>query len=138
PHHRIRAMAVRDRGATAQRGRSRRVAGPALHVRHARRERTLRRALPAAVSKDGSMTATVERVEPYSVDAATARNVVELRNASRWYGNVVAVNDVSFTLGPGITGLLGPNGAGKTTILHMLAGLLRPSAGEVLISGMPA
>ena len=63
---------------------------------------------------------------------------VELRNVSRWYGNVVAVNDVSFTLGPGITGLLGPNGAGKTTILHMLAGLLRPSAGEVLIGGVRA
>jgi ABC-2 type transport system ATP-binding protein len=60
---------------------------------------------------------------------------VELRNVSRWYGNVVAVNDVSFTLTPGITGLLGPNGAGKTTILHTMAGLLRPSAGEVLIDG---
>ena len=36
---------------------------------------------------------------------------------SRWYGNVVAVNDVSFAVGPGITGLLGPNGAGKSTIL---------------------
>ncbi|MDB4914560.1 MAG: transporter related [Gemmatimonadetes bacterium] len=60
---------------------------------------------------------------------------VELRNVSRWYGNVVAVNDVSFTLTPGITGLLGPNGAGKTTILHTMAGLLRPSAGEVLVNG---
>jgi ABC-2 type transport system ATP-binding protein len=38
---------------------------------------------------------------------------VELENASRWYGNVVAVNDISFSLSPGITGLLGPNGAGK-------------------------
>ena len=57
---------------------------------------------------------------------------------SRWYGNVVAVNDVSFTLGSGITGLLGPNGAGKTTILHMMAGLLRPSAGEVLDRRRPA
>ena len=58
---------------------------------------------------------------------------IELRNASRWYGNVVAVNDVSCTLGAGITGLLGPNGAGKTTVLHMMAGLLQPSAGHVLI-----
>ena len=39
---------------------------------------------------------------------------VELRNVSRWYGNVVAVNDVTCSLAPGITGLLGPNGAGKT------------------------
>ncbi len=64
-----------------------------------------------------------------------AGSVVELRNASRWYGNVVAVNDISFALGPGVTGLLGPNGAGKSTLLHLVAGLLRPSAGEVLVGG---
>jgi ABC-2 type transport system ATP-binding protein len=63
---------------------------------------------------------------------------LELRNASRWYGNVVAVNDISFTLGPGVTGLLGANGAGKSTVLHMAAGLLRPSAGEVLVDGAHA
>jgi ABC-2 type transport system ATP-binding protein len=63
---------------------------------------------------------------------------VRLTNVSRWYGNVVAVNDVSFSLSGGITGLLGPNGAGKTTILHMMAGLLRPSAGELLVGGVPA
>lgn len=63
---------------------------------------------------------------------------VELRNVSRWYGNVVAVNDVSFTLGAGITGLLGPNGAGKSTLLHMLAGFLEPSAGEVSVDGRPS
>jgi ABC-2 type transport system ATP-binding protein len=62
---------------------------------------------------------------------------IVLENASRWYGNVVAVNDVTFRLGPGVTSLLGPNGAGKTTILHMLAGLLRPSAGRVLLGGQP-
>ena len=63
---------------------------------------------------------------------------VEAVNVSRWYGNVVAVNDVSFSLGPGITGLLGPNGAGKSTILHMAAGFLRPSKGTVRIAGRPA
>jgi ABC-2 type transport system ATP-binding protein len=60
---------------------------------------------------------------------------VELQNVSRWYGNVVAVNDISMTLEPGVTGLLGPNGAGKTTVLHMMAGFLSPSRGTVTIDG---
>jgi ABC-2 type transport system ATP-binding protein len=63
---------------------------------------------------------------------------VEVSAASRWYGNVVAVNDVTFSLGPGVTGLLGPNGAGKTTLLHMIAGFLRPSSGAVRIGSQPA
>jgi len=62
---------------------------------------------------------------------------VELAAVSRWYGNVVAVNEVSFAIGPGVTGLLGPNGAGKSTILHMVAGLLRPSTGAVRVDGRP-
>jgi len=60
---------------------------------------------------------------------------IELNGVSRWYGNVVAVNDVTMTIGPGVTGLLGPNGAGKTTILHMIAGFLSPSRGEVTVAG---
>jgi len=63
---------------------------------------------------------------------------LEVRNVSRWYGNLVAVNDVSFELHPGITGLLGPNGAGKSTLLHMMAGFLKSSAGTVRVLGRPA
>ena len=63
---------------------------------------------------------------------------IELDHVSRWYGNVVAVNDISFALGPGVTGLLGPNGAGKSTLLNLLAGLLAPSAGTARIDGRPA
>ena len=63
---------------------------------------------------------------------------VDVTGASRWYGNVVAVNEVSFRLEPGVTGLLGPNGAGKSTLLHLIAGLLAPSAGSVTILGRPA
>jgi ABC-2 type transport system ATP-binding protein len=60
---------------------------------------------------------------------------IQLEHVSRWYGNVVAVNDISFALGPGVTGLLGPNGAGKSTLLHLMAGLLAPSAGQLRIAG---
>ena len=63
---------------------------------------------------------------------------IVLEDVSRWYGNVVAVNGMSFTVGPGITGLLGPNGAGKSTLLHMLSGFLAPSAGTVTVLGEPA
>ena len=62
---------------------------------------------------------------------------LELRGVSKWYGNVVAVNDITLDLGGGVTGLLGPNGAGKTTVLHMMAGFLAPSRGEVLLDGAP-
>ena len=62
---------------------------------------------------------------------------IELRNVSRWYGNVVAVNDITMDIGPGVTGLLGPNGAGKSTILHMMAGFLEPSKGTLTVNGAP-
>jgi ABC-2 type transport system ATP-binding protein len=87
------------------------------------------------------MTAISDVVEQAArdVSSATPRPPrIELRNASRWYGNVVAVNDVSCTLDAGITGVLGPNGAGKSTVLNMMSGLLAPSAGHVLIDGAPA
>ncbi|MFI0796795.1 ABC transporter ATP-binding protein [Micromonospora rubida] len=64
-------------------------------------------------------------------------STLDLAGVSRWYGNVVAVNDVSMSLGPGVTGLLGPNGAGKTTLLHMMAGFLAPSRGVVTLDGRP-
>ena len=60
-----------------------------------------------------------------------------LERVSRWYGNVVAVNDVTMTIGPGITGLLGPNGAGKSTLINMMGGFLAPSSGSVTLDGRP-
>ncbi|MGH9247033.1 MAG: ABC transporter ATP-binding protein [Acidimicrobiales bacterium] len=60
---------------------------------------------------------------------------IAIERVSRWYGNVVAVNDVSMTIGPGVTGLLGPNGAGKSTLIHMMAGFLAPSSGSVTLAG---
>ena len=60
---------------------------------------------------------------------------IRLEAVSRWFGNVVAVNGISMTVGPGITGLLGPNGAGKTTLIAMMAGFLAPSAGSATLDG---
>jgi ABC-2 type transport system ATP-binding protein len=69
-------------------------------------------------------------------DAVAGPVVVSFDHVTHWYGNVVAVNDISLELGPGVTGLLGPNGAGKSTILHLLAGFLSPSRGSVTIGGV--
>jgi ABC-2 type transport system ATP-binding protein len=62
---------------------------------------------------------------------------IRIEHVSRWYRNVVAVNDVSMTIGPGVTGLLGPNGAGKSTLIALMSGFLAPSAGTVTLDGEP-
>ncbi|MGW9421973.1 ABC transporter ATP-binding protein [Streptomyces koyangensis] len=62
---------------------------------------------------------------------------LNIDHASRWFGNVVAVNDITMTIGPGVTGLLGPNGAGKSTLINMLGGFLAPSTGTVTLDGAP-
>jgi len=67
--------------------------------------------------------------------AAAMEPTIDVRGISKWFGSVVAVNDVSLQVYPGITGLLGPNGAGKTTLMHMLAGLMKPSDGAVSLLG---
>ncbi len=62
--------------------------------------------------------------------------VVSLTSVSKWFGNVVAVSDVTLNIGSGITGILGPNGAGKTTLLRMICGLYSASEGEVRLFGI--
>ncbi len=64
--------------------------------------------------------------------------MIEVESLTRKYGDLVAVDDVSFSIGKGeVVGLLGHNGAGKTTILRMLTGYIEPTAGSVVIDGMP-
>jgi ABC-2 type transport system ATP-binding protein len=67
--------------------------------------------------------------------SATETVVIEVTEVSKWFGSLVAVSDVSFAVGPGVTALLGPNGAGKSTMLRMLCGLARPSKGTVRVLG---
>ena len=55
---------------------------------------------------------------------------IECEHAAKWYGQIIAVNDVSLSVPGGVTGLLGPNGAGKSTLLKMMVGQLRPSQGR--------
>ena len=70
-----------------------------------------------------------------SARADVREPTIEVDSVSKWFGSVVAVNDVSLQVRPGITGLLGPNGAGKTTLLRMISGLAKPSEGSISILG---
>jgi ABC-2 type transport system ATP-binding protein len=63
--------------------------------------------------------------------------VITLHGVAKWYGDVVAVSDLTVGIGAGVTALLGPNGAGKSTILNLVSGLIRPSSGTVRVLGRP-
>jgi ABC-2 type transport system ATP-binding protein len=61
--------------------------------------------------------------------------VVQAQELSRWYGIVMGLNNVSFSIEPGLTGLVGPNGAGKSTLLQIITGQLQPSSGSLTVFG---
>jgi ABC-2 type transport system ATP-binding protein len=63
--------------------------------------------------------------------------IVTADHVSKWYGQVIGLNDVSVSVPTGVTGLLGPNGAGKSTFMKLITGQLRPSKGEVKVLGEP-
>lgn len=65
-------------------------------------------------------------------------SIIETTNLSKWYGQVIGVNDVTLNISPGIVGLLGPNGAGKSTLLKLIPGLLKPSKGSIKVLGQNA
>ncbi len=61
--------------------------------------------------------------------------LIHFEGVSKWYGNVIGINNITVSIGPGITGLLGPNGAGKSTFLQLATGQLRPSMGKLEVLG---
>src|SRR5271170_7691743 len=62
--------------------------------------------------------------------------MITIKNLSKRYGEILAVNDLSFTVQPGeVLGFLGANGAGKSTTMRMIAGFISPSAGQVSVCG---
>ncbi len=63
--------------------------------------------------------------------------IVQTQDLSKWYGEVMGVNDVTLTIQPGITGLLGPNGAGKTSLLKLMTGQLKPNKGNITVLNEP-
>ncbi len=62
-------------------------------------------------------------------------SVIELKALSKWYGEVIGLNNVTAAIGHGITGLVGPNGAGKSTLMGLTMGQLRPSQGTIQVLG---
>jgi ABC-2 type transport system ATP-binding protein len=78
------------------------------------------------------MTATETRAAP-----SAGPDVVAADHLSKWYGQVIGLNDVSVSVPSGITGLLGPNGAGKSTFMKLITGQLRPSKGSIAVLGEP-
>jgi ABC-2 type transport system ATP-binding protein len=69
---------------------------------------------------------------------ATPAPVLTIEHLSKWYGQVIGLNDVTVRVPAGITGLLGPNGAGKSTLMKLVTGQLKPSQGQVRVLGEPA
>jgi ABC-2 type transport system ATP-binding protein len=64
-------------------------------------------------------------------------SVVAADHVSKWYGQVIGLNDVTVAVPRGVTGLLGPNGAGKSTFMKLITGQLKPSKGSVQVLGEP-
>jgi ABC-2 type transport system ATP-binding protein len=69
--------------------------------------------------------------------APHASPIIAADHVSKWYGQVIGLNDITLALPPGITGLLGPNGAGKSTFMKLVTGQLRPSKGDIRVLGEP-
>ena len=80
---------------------------------------------------------TANAVAQPSPAPAAGNHILSADHLSKWYGQVIGLNDVTVTVPPGITGLLGPNGAGKSTFMKLITGQLKPSKGSVKVLGEP-
>ena len=69
--------------------------------------------------------------------STAAPAIVSAEHVSKWYGQVIGLNDVNVSVPPGITGLLGPNGAGKSTFMKLITGQLAPNKGSIQVLGEP-
>ena len=75
--------------------------------------------------------------EPVGITSQETHDVgIRLENVSKFYGEVLGINQVDLEIGPGITSLVGPNGSGKTTLMNLVSGLIRPTEGRLTILGM--
>jgi ABC-2 type transport system ATP-binding protein len=73
---------------------------------------------------------------PVTAPVPTGQPTIAIDGVSKWMGPVVALSEVSFEIGPGVTALLGPNGAGKSTLLRIMCGLTAPSQGTARLLGV--
>jgi ABC-2 type transport system ATP-binding protein len=100
-------------------------------------------------SEDTLNATTVANTEPASVvssrstpriphSALNAPALLSFELVSKWYGHVLALNQVTLTLTGGITGLVGANGAGKSTLIRLATGQIRPTIGRVTVAGVDA
>src|SRR4249920_778995 len=70
-----------------------------------------------------------------ATDRSAAASVIAADHLSKWYGQVIGLNDITLAVPPGVTGLLGPNGAGKSTFMKLVTGQLRPNKGTLTVLG---
>ena len=86
----------------------------------------------SALGIETTRAASAPRPAPLPDDS---RVVIE--NVSKFYGEVLGINNVNLSIPPGITGLVGPNGSGKTTLMNLMVGLIQPTRGSLRILGVP-
>jgi ABC-2 type transport system ATP-binding protein len=80
---------------------------------------------------------TTDAASTAGTPSTISTSIISADRLSKWYGQVIGLNDVSVNVPAGVTGLLGPNGAGKSTFMKLITGQLKPSKGTVKVLGEP-